>query len=240
MRRTLFVLLLAAVPAFAESIYVTTEVCREEPPETRYGVPTCAEYELHNALIAAMEMGDVSALAFLERRYERTETDSEKFRLAEVLLRRASNDAAIWADVFTEAKLAVRFAAVSGSFTDEFVEWCEEREFEVYEHSLVHDRALEVAARDPRSRDLLVQALESTEQNVVFIAFAGLAHQRDVASLPALERTLEHLPDFAEYLAQTLALFESDQANAIRKKYVHEEEEAEAEAEEEDEEEEQL
>ena len=231
----LFVLLLAAVPAFAESIYVTPEVCGQEPPETRYGLPTCAEYELHDALIAAMEKGDVSALAFLERSYERTETYSEKFRLAEILLRRASNDASIWEDVFTEAKLAVRFAAVDGSFPDEFVAWCEERDIDVYEHSRMQDRALEVASADPRSRDLLVQALETEEKNVVFIAFGGLSVQRDVASLPALERALERFPDEAEYLAPVLALFESEQANAIRKKYIHEEEENEADEEEEEE-----
>lgn len=234
MRRVLFVLLLAAVPACAESIVVTTEVCGEEPPETRYGLPLCSEYELHDALIQLVEAGDSSALRFLEDRYDRTDTYVERHRLAEVLLRRSSRGAAIWEEIFTDAKLAVRFAAVGGELPEEYVQWCEERDFDEYEHSLVHDRALAIASSDPRSRDLLVQALGAEEKNVVYIAFAGLAQQRDAGSLPALEKTIERFPDDAEALASVLGQFESDAAKAIMKKYIHEEAETAADEEEEE------
>jgi len=228
MRRVLVVLLIAAVPVFGESIYVDYQPCRDEAPESPYGVPLCTDYELHSALIASAETGDTSAIAFLQGRYALADTHVERHRIAGALLRFAPNDTAIWRDVYAEAELAVRFANVGGEMQVAFEEWCEEHDLDSYRHGNVLDEALLLAAQDARSRPLLVKALTTDDRDVLFVAIAGLAEQHDLASLPAIEAAIDRFGvDDAPYAALTLAIFKSEQADAIAMKYLKDEEDLE-------------
>jgi hypothetical protein len=230
MRRALLLLLLAAMPALAESIVY--EECTSEPPESAYEPPLCADYELNTVLLDAAKAGDASAVALLEKRYPLTDTYREKHRLAAVLLRRASNDTTIWNEIFADAQLAVRFAYVNGERPPEFEAWCEEHDFYSVRHDYVLDDAFNVAAADPRSHALLVKALASEERNLVLMAVVGLIDQHDLDSLPAIDKALEQFPEEASYLADSIAEMGSERAQAIAAKYRAPEEQPAAEDEE--------
>ena len=218
------VLLLAATPVFGESIMVDMRPCADEPPETPYGIPACVDYELHSALIASAETGDRSAIALLRSRYAFAETHSERHRIAAALLRFAPDDTAIWRDVYAEAELAVRFANVDHEVQPAFEEWCEERDLDPYEHGQMLDDAFIIAAQDARSKALLVKALETKDEDILFSAIAGLAEQRDLASLAAIESAIEQFDfDDRQYVAMTLAAFKSERADAIAAKYIEDE-----------------
>lgn len=218
------VLLLAATPVFGESIIVDMRPCADEPPETPYGIPACVDYELHSALIASAETGDTSAIALLRSRYALAETHSERHRIAAALLRFAPNDSSIWRDVYAEAELAVRFANVDHEVQPAFEKWCEERNLDPYEHGPVLDDAFVIAAQDSRSKALLVKALETDDENILFSAIAGLAEQRDLASLTAIESAIERFDVDDRYsVAMTLAAFRSERADAIAVKYIEDE-----------------
>jgi len=96
------------VPALGESIVY--EPCTEEPPESAYDRPQCADYEMNTTLIASVEAGDASALALLEARHAITVSYEERHRIAAVLLHRVTDDSAIWKEIYDNAQLAVRFA----------------------------------------------------------------------------------------------------------------------------------
>ncbi len=217
MRRALLLLLLAAMPALAESILY--EECTSEPPESAYDSPLCADYELDTVLLEAAKAGDASAVALLEKRYPLTDTYREKHRLAAVLLRRASNDSAIWNEIFADAQLAVRFADVNGEPPPEFEAWCEEHDFYSVRHDYVLDDAFNIAATDPRSHALVVKALASEERNLVLMAVVGLIDQHDLDSLPAIDKALRDFPEEASYLADSIAQMGSEQARAVAAKY---------------------
>lgn len=212
------ILFLGAAPAFAESISI--DDCKDELPNGIYDKPSCVDYELNSALIASVESGDESAIALLEARYSATGQYQERYRIAAVLLRRVANDRAIWNELYTNAKLAVRWAGVPAD-DDAFVQWCEERDFYFVQHGALLHRALQVVSTDPRSRSLLRKALAVEDEETAFLAVIGLAEQRDVAALPEIEKALERFPDHAEYVAGTLMKFGDERANAIAKKYLH-------------------
>jgi len=224
MRRALLFLLFAATPVFGESIYVDMKPCADEAPETPYGNPQCADYELHSALIASAETGDRSAIALLRSRYALAETHSERHRIAAALLRFTPDDTTIWRDIYAEAELAVRFANVDHEVQPAFEKWCEERNLDPYEHGPMLDDAFVIAAPDPRSKALLVKALETKDEDILFSAIAGLAEQRDLASLPAIEAAIERFDvDDRQYVAMTLAAFQSERADAIAVKFIENE-----------------
>ena len=232
----MLLLLLAAAPAFAESIYVVDEPCKAELPDDLYDKPFCADYELNSALIVAAETGDRSALAMLEQRYWTTEQYQERHRIGGVLLSNLVNDSAIWNDLFADAQLAVHFADVEDEV---FEQWCDEHGFYWLQHRALLFEALAVVASDPRSRPLLVKALSVDHRDIAQGAVYGLLDQRDLASLPAIDQVLARYPDDAPYIARGLAFFEDERADAIAKKYLPEEEEEPAAEEEEEEVEEQ-
>ena len=223
MRRALLLLFLAALPALAESIVVVDEPCKDEVPESLYAKPLCTDYELNSSLMASAQEGDASALALLEKRYWVTEQYQERFRIAEVLLRRMANDRAVWNELFEQAQLAVRFGNEDKAA---FEQWCEEHDFYWLQHpGLLYD-ALSLVASDPRSHTLLVNALSSEDRDVAIIAVVGLLDQRDLASLPAMDATLGRFPDDAKYVARLFKSLKDERADAIAKKYAPEEEEA--------------
>ena len=215
MRRALSFLLLAALPAVGETIVF--EPCREEPPNSEYDTPLCADYNLNTTLIDSAEAGDASALALLEKRYAVADTYSERHRIAAALLRRLADDSAIWKDIYADAQLAVRFADAED---DAFEKWCEEHDFYSAHHMYVLHDALDIAASDPRSHPLLVKALGSGRSSVAMTAVCGLAVQRDLDALPAIEKVLERFPDDAPYVARVLSEFHSARADAIASKYL--------------------
>lgn len=223
--KRLLVLLLVAVPVFGESIYPVDDPCGNEPPESIYDKPLCADYELNSALIASIESraGDPSALALLEKRYWSTVPVEERHRLASVLLRRLPDDRAIWKELFADAELAVRFGADE---TDEpFEQWCEEHDFYAVKHRWVLLDALAIVSADPRSHELLVKAIEIDNVSLASNAIIGLVEQRDLASLPAIDAALARYPDTARYLASILTGLGDERADAIAKKYVVKDEE---------------
>ena len=214
------VLLVAAAPLWAESIYVDYKPCRDEAPETPYEIPSCTDYELHSALIASAETGDASAIALLRKRYDLVDTHSERHRIAAALLKFTPGDTAIWSDVYTEAELAVRFAVVDGDVPEEFEEWCAARGLEPYEHDGVLYDALALVATDARALPLLRKGLETQDSNIAYIVVAGLSSQHQVDSLPAIDKLIERFPDDARWLAMMLKEFEPGQADAIALKYL--------------------
>jgi hypothetical protein len=221
--RRLLLLLLVAVPIFGESIYPVDDPCSEEPPESLYDKPLCADSELNSALIAAVEhqTGDPSALALLEKRYWSTVPSEERHRIAAVLLRRVPDNSAIWKELFADAELAVRFGADETEAP--FEQWCEEHDFYAVRHRWVLLDALAIVSVDPRSHELLVKAIEIDNVSLASNAIIGLVEQRDLASLPAIDAALGRYPDTAKYLASVLTAFGDERADAIVKKYVDEE-----------------
>lgn len=166
MRRTLFVLLLAAAPVvLAESIFLDLDPCRSEPPATRYDLPLCADYELNSVLIKYAEAGDASAIVLLRERYKLADTHAERHRIARALL----SDRSIWNDILAEAELAVRFAEVDGKVPTAYDEWCAQRGLDPTQHRGVLYDALAVAASDERVIPLLKKARGTKDANVAVI-----------------------------------------------------------------------
>jgi hypothetical protein len=197
--------------------------CNDSAPATRWDLPTCTDYELDTALIESLRNGDRSARDLLLQRYERADTWTEQHRVGGALLGRIPNDAAIWNELFEHATNAVRLS--HDETTDpspELVRWCEERQFDVDNYMSMAIDAFEVASHDERARPLLRQALQANEQYLLFLAITGLGEQHDENALPAIEKTLERLPDEAPMLTLALAAFKSERADAIAKKYVGE------------------
>ena len=164
MQRWLIVFLLAAAPvAFAETIDLRP--CLTDAPSTPYDLPSCADYELHSALIESAIQGDASAIALLRTRYVTAFTHAERHRIARALL----SDSSIWNDILAEAELAVRFAEVDGKVPAAYDEWCAQRGLNPSQHRGVLYSALAVAASDERVIPLLKKARRSKDANVAVI-----------------------------------------------------------------------
>jgi hypothetical protein len=170
----MLILILAAAPAFAQSIEAVDPVdepCKEEVPNDLYDKPSCVDYAVNSALIASARTGDASALALLENRFWITEQYQERHRIAAVLLRRVADDRAIWSEIYANAQLAVRFADVE---RDVFERWCEEHDFYWLLHPALLYDAFVVASADPRSRPLLVEAITVDHRDIAMTAAVRL------------------------------------------------------------------
>jgi hypothetical protein len=196
--------------------------CTDEGPQTVYDDPLCSDYALNDSLMDAARLGDDSASRFLRTRYDGTLSLAERHRIGDAL-----DDAAITRDMLREADLCVRFPRDAESeLTPEWLEWCAARNLPPQEHWDASFDALVAVSDDPRSRDLLRKALESTDSWIASLAVVGLAEQKDVASLPAIERVLARFDDDLG-AATALANFQSEAADAIARKYLEEHEQAE-------------
>ena len=215
-----------AIPA-SETITISCEmtVCQDGPPESEWHYPACSDYELDTALIGSMERGDRSALELLRSRYARSATWAEKHRIAEALLRRVPDDSVYWDELFEHAQNIVRI----DRYSDEFVTWCEERLYNPYGYGEAAFSALLAVSRDPRSRALLLEALEREDPTMVQVAVYGLAAQRDLSALPAIERALERARERDECCtaANQLADYRDEQADQLAFRFLDEEERAE-------------
>ncbi len=194
--------------------------CNDHPPESVWDDPSCADYELDDALIAAIERGDRSAIDLARRRYDTATTYAQKHRLAVGLLRRVPNDSVYWNELYQHAE---RFVGFAGS-RERLEEWCAERGFPADKYWTMSWSALDRAAEDPRARPLLLRALKiHDDASIIASAIVGLAHGRDARDLAAIEQTLEAMPDDASHLALLLEGFRSEAADRIAVRYMDEE-----------------
>lgn len=197
--------------------------CSNMPPETVWDMPLCSDMELDDSLIDGMERGDTSAIAMLRKRYENAPTYHQKHRLAAALLRRVPNDSTYWNELIPHATNVVRLAGVKDEFfpSEAMTRWCEERGLPTAEYPYMALRALEHVAPDPRSRPLLLEALQQHDVSIIVAAISGLAQQRDEGALPAIERVLDARDD-RQMLAFALAHYRSEAADRVAMRYLDE------------------
>jgi hypothetical protein len=187
--------------------------CSEEPPRTAFSDPWCDDYDLHTSLIEAVERRDASAIPLLRERYDRQLSIIERHRIASALLGKVADDSALWADLYEHAAVAVRFPLVDGGYADAFRGVATEDVWNVTVNAFEH------ASRDPRSRALLREVLEKRDPSLIVLAIAGLAMQRDMEALPAIDETIAAM-DADPTMVVALALFAMPEVDAIAFKYL--------------------
>lgn len=195
--------------------------CRDEAPKSAWDQPHCADYELNDSLELSLLAKDDSALALLRTRYETTFVLQEKHRIAGMLLGRVSDDSRYWKELKHYAEDAVRFGTYDEPTVAAFQDYCAAAGLDPDQYSPVMWNALEIARRDSRSHALLLRALESSHAYLVYLAIRGLGEQRDLASLPAIEKTLARFED-DHSIALALTAFQSEAADAIAMKFLDE------------------
>ncbi|HVE72610.1 MAG TPA: carboxypeptidase-like regulatory domain-containing protein [Thermoanaerobaculia bacterium] len=189
--------------------------CRDDvPTQTSYDDPLCSDYELNGTLIETARAGDRSARDLLRSRYTHTLSLYERSRIGAAL-----DDTGIWRDLLALAELCVRFPREDHEYSQAWLEWCASRNQPAEDHWQASLDALIAISDHARSRDLLRKALESKDDVIASLAVYGLAEQRDLASLPAIEQVLPRFADEIETI-QTLALFRSEAADAIAMKFL--------------------
>jgi len=166
-------------------------------PETPDDRPACTEYDFDTALIESMRGGDSSARELLKQRHDTTFTYEERLRIAGALLRHVDDDGAYWAEIRVLAENAIK--AKSPALLQPLS----------YE-------ALELAATDPRGRELLVRALDSDDATIVATAIMSIGRQNDESMLSIIEKAIERLP--GEHLGFALYTFHSPAAEALAKR----------------------
>jgi hypothetical protein len=179
--------------------------CSEEPPATIFDTPLCRDVDFNTQLIESVRAGDRSVLPLLRQRYETADSFSEQHRLGSVLLEYLPDSTgAIWNELVKQASAAVRSPDV---------------ENKVHAMSV---SALYAIGESPRARPLLHEALQSTDAEIVAAAVFGFAWQRDTSALPAIAAALERAGESAAEVAVNLALFRTEDADALALKYLAE------------------
>jgi hypothetical protein len=200
--------------------------CDRREPKTSWEYPSCADFELHSALIDTLEKGDRSALDFLRRRYESTVSRRERNRLALVLFGRLPDDSAMWKELANAAEEAVRFAGSGNEPSPEYVQYCQDRGVEPGEAWANAWDAFVSAAEDPRSRPLLLRALATDDADLIDAAIRNFASRHDREALVEIEKTLKRLPEEKRYGAFSLFGYGSDETDALALQFLNEEERA--------------
>jgi len=195
--------------------------CADEPPRTAFSDPSCEDYDRDLPLIEAVEREDASAIPLLRARYDGHLSLIERHRIAGALLGKVADDGALWTDLYEHAALAVRFPMTGGDYSEAFRRYCSERNLEPDAVWNVTVNAFEHASRDPRSRALLREVVERRDPPLIVLAIAGLAMQRDVDALPAIDAALAQLDDDPT-IAVALAFYALPEADAIAFKYLAE------------------
>jgi len=205
----------------AETITLSCgRLCEDEAPADRYAFPLCSDYELNDALIAAAESDDASAIAMLETRYASERSDRERHRIGVALLGKSGRESEIWKELEAIAEIALRFPNDGYKQSPEFAQWCDARGFDPERHWDLAYHALWVAGRDPRSRALLLRALETDNDMLVTDAIENLGRQRHFSSLPFIDKALQRMSDEASRLAQVLVYFGDPRADVVAEKYL--------------------
>jgi hypothetical protein len=210
-----------AIRFVTEGIELTCAMpCTNYDPATKWERPSCRDYYLDDSLQASLKSGDRSALALLESRYETTFTLSERHRIGGMLLKQVSDDSKVWDELIRLAEDAVQFGPSDDETQTKFDAYCKEHNLVADDYSSVIFGALWIASVDPRSRPLLLRALKSKDQGLVFVAIDGFATQHDEGSLAAIAESLERLGEDAHYVVTALADFKSDAADGVAMKYL--------------------
>lgn len=189
----------------------TVALCRDTLPDSPWDDPLCSEREQNDALL---EKDDREAL---RTRYLATTSIPERIRLAGALLRRVPGDDAMWEELAGYAELAVRHPAIHGEPPPAFVAWREQHAVPWTAWRTIQI-ALLVASEDPRSRPMLLQALDTGGPDLVYVAILGLATQQDATALPAIARALQRMPDRGVF-ARALEPFHLPAARALAAKH---------------------
>jgi hypothetical protein len=198
--------------------------CTDEAPSDRLALPRCSDYELNTALIESAAKGDASSVNLLEARYENADTYRERHRLAGALLRKTPNDAKLWNELVTHARIVVRFPMKDQNLSPEYFQWCAEHGLAPEEYRDTAFQALEMAGADPRSRPLLLEALATNDASLVVAAIEGLGKQKDFASLSLIEDAIARADtDYREILAKYLTAFDDERADTVAMKYLRSE-----------------
>lgn len=193
--------------------------CQEELPQTKWEFPACADYELDTALIEAIEQGDRSAVALATARFRTAYTYAQKHRLAGALLGQP-DDTAMWKELYAHAVNAVRFPGTEDGYTEDYLRWCSKEGVPPEEYFDTAMNAFWIASSDPRARNLLHDALDGPDRDLLMGAVLGFADQKDESALPAIERALTRHPEDASMIAFILEVYESEAADAIALKYM--------------------
>ncbi len=204
----------------------TLSPCDDGQPESEWDSPSCADYELDTLLIDALDRNDPSARDLLRQRFETTFTYFERHRIAAALLNRVDDDSRYWRELERHAAIVVRFPEVEGpvDWTPAFVAWCAERILDPEDYWYMAFGAFSVASDDPRSRPLLLRALETDNVGLVMTSICGFARQRDTSALPAIEAVLKRKD--VEELVLSLSAFLHPAADEIAMKYLDEDQRA--------------
>jgi hypothetical protein len=202
-----------------EITFACGRICEDEPPADRFESPQCSDYELNDVLIESAARGDASSLQLLRNRYETAHTYTETHQLARALIGK-SDDAKIWDDLMQRAEVAVRFPESGDAPSPEFLAWCAEQNVDPDRYWSAAYGALEVVASDPRSHALLLRALATGQDTLMFPVIFGLAHQHDVDSLPLIDIAISGTEYGHEMLASILAEFRDERADVVAMKYL--------------------
>ena len=210
-------------PAKAEVITVACAAapCSANDPESEWDTPACRDYELDTALEQSLRNGDDSARSLLQSRFDNTSTISERQRIGGMLLKHVADDSRYWDELMRRAEDLVRFGADDDATRAKLDAYCKEHGLDPSGYESAMWDAFQIVSDDPRSRPLMMRLLQSADPSVVSCAIVGLARQHDEKSLPDIDTVLQRLPkDDAAMVAQALALFNSDAADAVAQKYL--------------------
>lgn len=194
--------------------------CGQQRPTTPWDRPSCDDYDFDSSLIAAAAQSDGSAIVLLRQRYDTADSTQERQRIGAALLRRIGNDEQILNALASDAENAVRFAHDGYENHPDLAAWCGARGYDPDDYWRMAWNALDQASADPRFRPLLIKALATKDDVLVFTAIHGLAVQHDESALPRIDETLARFPEDASAMAFGLADFASDAADRIADKYL--------------------
>lgn len=188
-------------------------------PASRWERPACEEYNFNDALIQSLERGDRSAGELLARRYETTAAIPERHRIAGALAKNGHRSDAMWDDIAKHAANALRFRHQDESLTA----YCAEQgcDADTYYYDTAWN-AFDIAARDPRGRALMLEALETDDTGLIASAIIGLGEQHDESALPVIAKTLQRLIEVDHTLPLTLSRYKSAAADLIAFQYLNE------------------
>ena len=185
---------------------------------------------------------DPEALAELERRFAASGDEVERQQIASVLVRRLERDAPYFDYLADKARRAVKstmpfpFAvdvqgkAVRGQYSAEFLRWAAAQRIPPDTAAAygIDEAPLAVLALaltdDPRSADLLLEAVASPNYMVAYQGAVGLARLRAEAAVPRIVEAAEAAPaELGGLLARALILFDAPEAQAAAKRLLGDE-----------------
>lgn len=206
------------LPPMPEIVMSCNGPCGDDP-ETVWDRPSCRDYELDSALIAALEHNDTSARAALRQRHESAFTFAQKHRIAAALM---ASEKRYFDELAGHARNALRFHPDDAR--EALEAWCAKRNFGPDEYLQIATNTIDLIGADPRSRPLLAEALKSEDDYFVYLGILGFACQQHEAALPLIEEALTRLGEDAGFASYALGLFRSEAADRIAWRFVGAEE----------------